>query len=91
MVEAKNEARWFSSKALRGQMQSFARANAKLCEGGCKALHWRLQSFASEMFKTGCRNRLTFLDKRKGWNDSPYVAQQPLRIYLLTQKKLVLG
>ena len=54
-------------------------------------MRWRMQSFASEMIKTGCRNRLTFLDKRKGWNDSPYVAQQPFRIYLLTQKKLVLG
>ena len=63
------EARWFSSKALREQMQSFA----------------------YEMFKTGCRNRLTFLDKRKGWNDSPYVAQQPLRIYLLTPKNWFWG
>ena len=78
-------------KALREQMQSFALAVAKLCEGECKALRGRMQSFASEMFKTGCSNRLTFLDKRKGRKDSPYVAQQPLRIYLLTPKKLVLG
>ena len=55
-------------KGLRGQMQSFAWADAKLCVGRCKALRWRLQSFAwtvaklcvgtcnalrSEMGKTG--------------------------------------
>ena len=85
------EARWFSSKALREQMQSFALADAKLCVSGCKALHGRMQSFASEMIKTGCSNRLTFLDKRKGWNDSPYVAQQPFRIYLLTPKNWFWG
>ena len=33
-------------------MQSFARTDAKLCEGDCKALRWWLQSFASEMGKT---------------------------------------
>ncbi|MDY3877353.1 MAG: hypothetical protein SOZ60_08065, partial [Prevotella sp.] len=33
-------------KALRGQMQSFAWAIAKLCVGNCKALRWQLQSFA---------------------------------------------
>ena len=33
-------------KALRGQMQSFAWADAKLCVDGCKALRGRLQSFA---------------------------------------------
>ena len=40
------EARWFSSKALRGQMQSFARANAKLCVDGCKALRLRWAKLA---------------------------------------------
>ena len=49
MVEAKNEARWFSSKALREQMQSFARANAKLCVGGCKALRLRYSKLAVEI------------------------------------------
>ena len=33
-------------KALRGQMQSFAWADAKLCVGGCNALRWRMQCFA---------------------------------------------
>ena len=32
-------------------MQSFAWTIAKLCVGDCKALRWRLQSFASEMAK----------------------------------------
>ena len=32
--------------ALRGQMQCFAWADAKLCVGGCNALRRRLQSFA---------------------------------------------
>ena len=32
--------------ALRWQMQSFAMADAKLCESSCKALRWQLQSFA---------------------------------------------
>ena len=32
-------------KALRGQMQSFARANAKLCVGGCKALREKRHIF----------------------------------------------
>ena len=31
--------------------KTFALAIAKLCVGGCKALRWRLQSFASEMGK----------------------------------------
>ncbi|MDY5182341.1 MAG: hypothetical protein SPK35_01370, partial [Prevotella sp.] len=33
-------------KALRERMQSFARADAKLCEGECKALRGQMQSFA---------------------------------------------
>ena len=32
--------------ALRGRMQSFAWADAKLCVDGCKALRGRMQSFA---------------------------------------------
>ena len=34
------------ANALRGQLQSFAIALAKLCVGTCKALRWHLQSFA---------------------------------------------
>ena len=34
-------------------MQCFAGAHAKLCVGECKALRGRMQSFASEMGKTG--------------------------------------
>ena len=30
-------------------MQSFALTDAKLCVGGCNALRWRMQCFASEM------------------------------------------
>ena len=33
-------------KALRGRLQSFAWAIAKLCVGRCNALRWRMQSFA---------------------------------------------
>ena len=40
-------------KALRGQMQSFALAVAKLCDG-------RLQSFASKMDKTGRKASVLF-------------------------------
>ncbi|MDY3896549.1 MAG: hypothetical protein SOZ29_00440, partial [Prevotella sp.] len=36
----------FHRKRLQEQMQSFALAFAKLCVGVCKALRWRLQSFA---------------------------------------------
>ena len=43
----------FSSKRLRERMQSFAWADAKLCVGGCKALRWHMQCFASGMGKTG--------------------------------------
>ena len=32
-------------------MQSFAWTIAKLCVGGCKALRWQMQCFASEMAK----------------------------------------
>ena len=32
--------------ALRGRLQSFALADAKLCVGRCNALRWRMQSFA---------------------------------------------
>ena len=49
MVKAKNEARWFSSKALREQMQSFALAVAKLCVDGCKALRLRCSKLAAEI------------------------------------------
>ena len=36
----------FSSKRLRGRMQSFALAVAKLCVGTCNALRWHMQCFA---------------------------------------------
>ena len=50
----------------------FAGAIAKLCVGGCKALRWQLQSFASEMGKTGTVIFSHILDKRKGRTDSSY-------------------
>ena len=63
--------------ALRGQMQSFALADAMLCVGRCNALRWRMQSFASEMGKTGTEIVSPILDKRKGRVDSPYGALLP--------------
>ena len=36
----------YGCKALRGRLQSFAWAIAKLCVGGCKALRWQMQCFA---------------------------------------------
>ena len=50
----------FSSKRLRERLQSFAWADAKLCIGDCKALRWRLQSFASKMDKTGRKASVLF-------------------------------
>ena len=43
----------FHGIRLRGQMQSFALAVAKLCVGSCNALRWHMQCFASGMGKTG--------------------------------------
>ena len=63
--------------ALRGRLQSFALADAKLCVGRCNALRWRMQSFASEMGKTGTEIVSPILDKRKGRVDSPYGALLP--------------
>ena len=45
-------------------MQCFAWTIAKLCVGGCKALRWQMQSFASEMGKTGTEIVSPILDKR---------------------------
>ena len=56
----------FSHKHLRRQMQCFALAVAMLCVGGCNALRWRLQCFASEIGKTGTEIVSHILDKRKG-------------------------
>ena len=68
-------------------MQSFAWADAMLCVGDCKALHWRMQCFAwadamlcSEIGKTGTEivspildKRISpILDKRNGGKDSTY-------------------
>ena len=64
-------------KALRGRLQSFALADAKLCVGRCNALRGRMQSFASEMGKTGTEIVSPILDKRKGRVDSPYGALLP--------------
>ena len=47
-------------------------SQAKLCVGGCKALRWRLQSFASETGKTGIEIVSPILDKRKGKKDLPH-------------------
>ena len=63
--------------ALHGRMQSFALADAMLCVGRCKALRWLMQSFASEMGKTGTEIVSPILDKRKGRVDSPYGALLP--------------
>ena len=67
-------------KALPGRLQSFAWAIAKLCVGGCKALRWLMQSFASEMGKTGTEIVSPILDKRKGRVDSPYGALLPPKV-----------
>ena len=64
-------------KALRGRLQCFAWAIAKLCVDGCKALRGRMQCFASEMGKTGTEIVSPILDKRKGRVDSPYGALLP--------------
>ena len=63
--------------ALRGRLQSFAWADAKLCVGRCNALRWQMQSFASEMGKTGTEIVSPILDKRKERVDSPYGALLP--------------
>ena len=47
-------------------MQSFAIAHAKLCVGTCKALHLRMQCFASEMGTTVTEIVSPTLDKRIG-------------------------
>ena len=51
---------------------TFAETDAKLCVGGCNALRWQLQSFASETGKTGIEIVSPILDKRKGKKDLPY-------------------
>ena len=56
----------FSSKRLRERMQSFAWAIAMLCIGSCKALRWLMQSFASEMGKTGTEIVSPILIREKG-------------------------
>ena len=48
-----------------------------LRESQCKALRGRMQSFASEMGKTGTEIVSPILDKRKGRVDSPYGALLP--------------
>ena len=67
----------FPSEFEGGSMQSFAWTIAKLCVGRCKALRWQMQSFASEMGKTGTEIVSPILDKRKGRVDSPYGALLP--------------
>ena len=51
-----------------------------ICVGRCNALRWRMQSFASEMGKTGTEIVSPILDKRKGEKDSPYGALSPQEI-----------
>ena len=66
-------------------MQSFARTNAKLCVGRCKALRGRMQSFASEMGKTGTEIASPILDKRKGKKDSLHMGHsKPHMKFLLS-------
>ena len=68
----------FSKRMFEGEsMQCFAWADAKLCVGRCNALRWLMQSFASEMGKTGTEIVSPILDKRKGRVDSPYGALLP--------------
>ena len=64
--------------ALRGRMQSFAWADAKLCMDGCKALRGRLQCFALADAKlcdrvelNGHRKVCPILDKIKGGKTHP--------------------
>ena len=64
----------FPSEFEGESMQSFAWTDAKLCVGRCNALRWQMQSFASEMGKTGTEIVSPVLDKRKGRVDSPYGA-----------------
>ena len=55
----------FSKRMFEGEsMQCFAWAIAKLCVGDCKALRGLMQSFASEMGKTGTEIVSPILDKR---------------------------
>ena len=56
----------FSRKRLWERMQSFALAIAKLCVGDCKALRWRLQSFACEMTKLSMKSSVLFWIREKG-------------------------
>ena len=53
---------------------------AKLCVGRCKALRGRMQSFASEMGKTGTEILSPILDKSKWWKDSPDGYSSPQEI-----------
>ena len=46
--------------------ETFALAIAMLCVGGCNALRWQMQCFASEIGKTGTEIVSHILDKRKG-------------------------
>ena len=77
--------------AWRWQMQSVAMADAKLCVGSCKALRWQLQSFASEMGKTGTEIGSHILDMRKGRKGSPYGDIVAPRKVLLSQHHFIYG
>ena len=56
-------------------LQCFAWADAKLCDGTCNALRWRMQCFASEMGKTGTEIVSPIPDKIKWRKDSPHMAR----------------
>ena len=78
-------------KALRGQMQSFAWADAKLCVGGCNALRWRMQCFALAdamlCVRVGLnwhRNVCPILDKIKG-GKTHHTGHLASRKFLLNQ------
>ena len=48
----------FPAKRLRGRLQCFAWADAKLCVGDCKALRGQMQSFAwtdAKLCESGCK------------------------------------
>ena len=63
------------ANTVREQMQSFALAVAKLCDGTCKALRGRMQCFASEMGKVGTEIVSPIPDKIKWRKDSPHMAR----------------
>ena len=76
---------------VRQIVQCFALADAMLCVGRCKALRWRMQSFASEMGKTGTEIVSPILDKRKGRRDTPIWVTVATLIYLVNIERALVA